>query len=153
MTFHWGSKTPNHSYQAISGELTIQTDKIRENTLYLHDEKYLSPLQTSFVVIFYVKIRKNATICTKLTFQRVQKQNHSKQAISSELTILTYQISENTLYLVDKKNLRPLQTYFVVICHDKIRKNVTISIHFKILLKPLKVTKYLSKINILGGSG
>ena len=57
----------------MSSELTIQTYQISENTLYLHDKKYLSPLQTSFVVIFYVKIRKNVTICTKLTFQGVQK--------------------------------------------------------------------------------
>ena len=67
-----GSKTQNHSKQAISSELTIQTYQISDNTLYLHDKNYLSPLQTSFV-IFYVKIRKNVTICTKLTFQGVQK--------------------------------------------------------------------------------
>ena len=47
----------------------------------------------------------------------------------------THQTSENTLYLVDKKNLRPFQTYFVVIFHVKIRKNVTISIHFKDTVK------------------
>ena len=75
-----GSKTENHSKQAISSELTIQTYQISDNTLYLHDKKYLSPLQTSFV-IFYVKIRKNVTICTKLTFQGDQKQKiiHNKQ--------------------------------------------------------------------------
>ena len=79
-----------------------------ENTLYVVDKKNLSPFQTYFVVIFYVKRPKNVTICTKLTFQDVQKQKmiHNK-AISSELTIQTDQISENTLYLVDKKNLRP----------------------------------------------
>ena len=49
-------------------------------------------------------------------------QNHSKQAVSSELTIQTYQISENTLYLVDKKNLRPFQTSFVVVFYAKIKK-------------------------------
>ena len=64
-----GSKTQNHSKQAISSELTIQTYQISENTLYLVNEKNLSPFQTSFVVIFYVKIRKNVTIGTKLTFQ------------------------------------------------------------------------------------
>ena len=68
-----GSKTQNHSKQAISSELTIQTYQISENTSYLHDKMYLSQFQTSFVVIFYVKIRKNITICTKLTFQGVQK--------------------------------------------------------------------------------
>ena len=76
-----GSKTQNYSKQAISSKLTIQTYQVSENTLYLHDEKYLSPFQTSFVVIFYVKIRKNDTICTKLTFQGIQKQKiiHNKQ--------------------------------------------------------------------------
>ena len=76
-----GSKTQNHSKQAISSELTIQTYQISENTLYLVNEKNLSPFQTSFVVIFYVKIRKNVTICTNLTFQGVQKQKivHNKQ--------------------------------------------------------------------------
>ena len=53
-----GSKTQNHSKQAISSELTIQTYQISENTLYLHDKKYLNPFQSSFVVIFYVKIKK-----------------------------------------------------------------------------------------------
>ena len=57
----------------MSSELTIQTYQISENTLYLHDKKYLSALQTSFVVMFYVKVRKNVTICTKLAFQGVQK--------------------------------------------------------------------------------
>ena len=110
--------------------------------MYLVNEKNLNPCQTSFVVIFNVKIRTNVTICTKLTFQGVQKhKNHSKQAISSELTIQTYQISENTLYLVDKKNLRPFQNYFVVIFHIKIRKNVTISIHFKDTFKTFKSDK------------
>ena len=70
-----GSKTQNDLKQAISGELTIQTYQISENTLYLVNEKNLSAFQTSFAVIFYVKIRKNITICTKLTFQGVQKQN------------------------------------------------------------------------------
>ena len=70
-----GSKTQNDLKQAISGELTIQTYQISENTLYLVNEKNLSAFQTSFVVIFYVKIRKNITICTKLTCQGVQKQN------------------------------------------------------------------------------
>ena len=64
-----GSKTQNHSKQAISSELTIQTYQISENTLYLVDKKNLRPFQTYFVVMFHVKIRKNATICTKLTFQ------------------------------------------------------------------------------------
>ena len=68
-----GSKTQNHSKQAISSELTIQTYQISENTLYLHDKKYLNPFQTFFVIICYVKIRKNVTICTKLTFQGVRK--------------------------------------------------------------------------------
>ena len=78
----------------------------------------------------------------KIDISRGSKtQNHSKQAISSELTIQTYQISENTLYLVDKKNLRPFQTYFVVIFHVKIRKNVTVSIHFKDTFKTLKSDK------------
>ena len=63
----------------------------------------------------------------KIDISRGSKtQNHSKQAISSELTIQTYQISENALYLVDKKNLRPFQTYFVVIFHFKIKKSVAI---------------------------
>ena len=76
-----GPKAQNHSKQAISSELTIQTDQISENTLYLHDKKYLSLFQTSFVVIFYVKIRKNVTICTKSTFQGIQKHQiiHNKQ--------------------------------------------------------------------------
>ena len=68
-----GSKTQNHLKQAISSDLTIQTYQIRENTLYLHDQKYLSASQSSFVILFYVKITKNVTVCTKLTFQRVQK--------------------------------------------------------------------------------
>ena len=68
-----GSKTQNHSKQAISSELTIQTYQISENTLYLVNETNLTPLQTFFVVIFYVKIRKNVTICTKLTFQGFQQ--------------------------------------------------------------------------------
>ena len=68
-----GSKTQNHSKQAISSELTIQTYQISENTFYLVNEKNLSPFQTSFVVIFYVKIRKNVTICRNLTFQGVKK--------------------------------------------------------------------------------
>ena len=68
-----GSKTQSHSKQAISSELTIQTYQISEDTLYLVDKKNLSPFQTSFAVIFYVKIRKNVTICIKLTFQGVQK--------------------------------------------------------------------------------
>ena len=68
------SKTQNYSKQAISSELTIQIYQISENTLYLIDKKNLSPFQRSFVVIFYAKIKKNITICTKLTFQGVQKQ-------------------------------------------------------------------------------
>ena len=68
-----GSKTQNHSKQAINGELTIQTDQISANTLYLVNEKNLSPFGTVFVVIFYVKIRKNVTICKKLTFEEHQK--------------------------------------------------------------------------------
>ena len=90
----------------------------------------------------------------KIDISRGSKtQNHSKQAISSELSIQTYQLSGSSLYLVDKKNLRPLQTYFVVIFHVEIRKNVTISIHFKNTFKTLKVTKYFSKIDILGWGG
>ena len=53
-----GSKTQNHSKQEISSELTIQIYQISENTSYLHDKKYLNPFQTSFVVIFYIKIKK-----------------------------------------------------------------------------------------------
>ena len=68
-----GSKTRNHSKQAISSELNIQTYQISENTFYLVDEKNLSPFQTSFLVIFYVKIQNNVTICTKLTFEEDQK--------------------------------------------------------------------------------
>ena len=68
-----GSKIQNHSKQAIISELTIQTYQISENTLYLVDKKNLRPFQTSFVVIFYVKMRKNVAICTKLTFQGDQK--------------------------------------------------------------------------------
>ena len=71
--FPRGSKTQNHSKQAISSKLTIQTYQISENTLYLVNEKNLSPLETFFVVIFYVKIRENITICKKLTFQENQK--------------------------------------------------------------------------------
>ena len=67
------SKTQNYSKNAISSELRIQIYQISENTSYLHDKKYLNQFQTSFVVIFYVKIRKNVRIWTKLTFQRVQK--------------------------------------------------------------------------------
>ena len=63
-----GSKTQNHSRQAVSSELTIQTYQISEDTLYLADKKNLRPFQTSFVINFYVKIRKNVTMCTKLTF-------------------------------------------------------------------------------------
>ena len=75
-----GSKTQNHSKQAISSKLTIQTYQVSENTLYLRDKKYLSPFQTSFVSVFYNKIKKNVTICTKLTFQGVQNQKiiHNK---------------------------------------------------------------------------
>ena len=68
-----GSKTQNHSKQAISSELTIQTYQIIKKTFYLHDKKYLSQFQTSGNVIFYAKTRKNVTICTKSTFQGVQK--------------------------------------------------------------------------------
>ena len=68
-----GSKTPNHSKQAVSSELTIHTYQISENTLYLVDKKNLRPFETSFVVIFYLKIRENVTICTKLAFQGIQK--------------------------------------------------------------------------------
>ena len=71
----------NYSKQTISSELTIKTYQIKENTLYLHDKKYLRPFQSSFVVIFYVKIRKTVTICTKLRFEGVQKQEiiHNKE--------------------------------------------------------------------------
>ena len=68
----WSSKTQNHSKQAKSSELTIQTYQISENTLYLVNQKNLSPFQTCFAT-FYIKIRKNVTICTKLTFQGDQK--------------------------------------------------------------------------------
>ena len=68
-----GSKTQNHSIQTISSELIIQTYEISEHTLYLLNEKILSPFQTFFIVSFYVKIRKNVTISTKLTFQEDQK--------------------------------------------------------------------------------
>ena len=68
-----GSKTQNHSKQAISSELTIQTYQISENTLYLVDKKNLSPFEALFVVIFCAKIKENFTICTKLKFQVVQK--------------------------------------------------------------------------------
>ena len=76
-----GWKKQNYSKQGISSELTIKAYQIGENTLYLHDKKYLNAFQTFFVVIFYVKIRKNATICTKLTFEGVQKHKiiHNKQ--------------------------------------------------------------------------
>ena len=76
-----GSKTQNYSKQAITSELTIQTYQISKNTLYLHEKKYLNPFQTSFVVIFYVKTRKNVSISTKLTFQGVRKHKiiHNKQ--------------------------------------------------------------------------
>ena len=57
----------------MSSELTIQTYQISENTLHLVNKKNLRPFQSSFVVIFYVKIRKNVIICRKLTFQGVQK--------------------------------------------------------------------------------
>ena len=57
----------------MSSELTIQTYQINENTFYLHEKKNLNPFQTFFVLSFYVKIRKNVTIGTKLTFQGVQK--------------------------------------------------------------------------------
>ena len=67
------SKTQNHSKLAISSELTIQTYQISENSLNLDNESNLSLFQTSFVVIFYGKIKKNITICTKLTFQGVQE--------------------------------------------------------------------------------
>ena len=78
----------------------------------------------------------------KIDISRGSKtQNHSKQTISSELTIQTYPKSENTLYLVDKNNLRLFQTYFVVIFHVKIRKNVTISIHFNDTFKTFKSDK------------
>ena len=70
-----GSKTQNHSKKAISSELTIQIYQISANTLYLVNEKNLSPFETFFVVIFYVKIIKNVTICKKLTFQEHQKHN------------------------------------------------------------------------------
>ena len=68
-----GSKAQNHSKQAISSELTTETYWIIENALYLVDKKNLSAFQASFVVTFYVKIKKNVTICTKLTFQGVKK--------------------------------------------------------------------------------
>ena len=35
-------------------------------------------------------------------------------------------MSKNTLYVVDKKNLSPFETYFVVIFHVERSKNVTI---------------------------
>ena len=80
-----GSKTQNHSKQAISSELTIQTYHISQNTLYLVNEKNLGPFETFFVVIFYVKIKKNVTICKKLTFQEDPK----------------HKIIQNTQYVVN----------------------------------------------------
>ena len=68
-----GSKTQNHSKQAISSEISIQTYQISENTFYLVNEKNLSPFQASFVLIFYVKITKNVAIFKKVTFQEDQK--------------------------------------------------------------------------------
>ena len=68
-----GSKTQNHSKQAISNELSIQTYQISKSTLYLVNEKNLSPSEPFFVFIFYVKIKKNVTICKKLTFQEDRK--------------------------------------------------------------------------------
>ena len=67
------SKTQNHSKQAISNELTIETFQITKTTLYLVNEKNLSPSEPFFVFIFHVNIKKNVTICKKLTFQEVQK--------------------------------------------------------------------------------
>ena len=68
-----GSKTQYDSKQAISSELNIQTYQISKNTLYLVDKKNVRTFQTSFVVIFYAKSRKNVTIWTELIFQGVQK--------------------------------------------------------------------------------
>ena len=68
-----GSKTQYDSKQAISSELNIQTYQISKNTLYLVDKKNVRTFPTSFVLTFYVKIKKNVTICTKLTFQGVEK--------------------------------------------------------------------------------
>ena len=63
----------------------------------------------------------------KIAISRGSKtQNHSKKAISSELSIQTYEISANTLYLVNESNLTPFQTSFVVISSFKIQNNVTI---------------------------
>ena len=64
-----GSKTQNHSKQAISNGLSIETYQITKNALYLVKEKNLSRFEPFFLVIFYVKIIKNVTICKKLTFQ------------------------------------------------------------------------------------
>ena len=76
-----GSKTQNHSRKAISSELTIQIYQISANTLHLVNEKSLSPFETFFVLIIYVKIKKNVTICKKLTLQQDQKYeiNQNKQ--------------------------------------------------------------------------
>ena len=75
-----GSITQNHSQEAISSQLTIQTYQINENTLYVVDKKNLRPFQTYILVIFYVKNRTNLTICTNLTFQGVEQQKiiHNK---------------------------------------------------------------------------
>ena len=53
-----GSKTQNHSKQAISSELIIETYQLSENTLYLDDKKYLSPFQTSSLLFFMLKSEK-----------------------------------------------------------------------------------------------
>ena len=77
----WESKTQNHSRQGISSELSIQTYQISANIVYLDNEKNLSPFETFFVLISFVKIKKNVTICKILTFQKDQKHKiiHNKQ--------------------------------------------------------------------------
>ena len=54
-----------------------------EITLYVIDKKNLSLFQSDFLVIFHAKSSKNVTICTKLTFQEVQKQKiiHTKPEV------------------------------------------------------------------------
>ena len=62
----------------------------------------------------------------KRLFKGVQSKNNQIQnAKSSEVIIQTCWITENTLYLFGKKNLRPFQTYLVVIFEVKGEKNIT----------------------------
>ena len=52
------SETQNHSKQATSSELTIQTYQISENTLYLHDKKYLTHFKLISLLFFTLKSEK-----------------------------------------------------------------------------------------------